>query len=110
MVDPSSNRATRPRPPGLRALGPEDPPTQIELGGHVYHRIEIFKHDSIAATALYQGPQGQVVCKFNRQHPWWRFVPMGWLGRWLAEREAEALRKLADLPAVPDELGLSGSK
>ena len=30
---------------------------------------------------------------------------MDWLGRWLAERERDALKRLADLPAIPDHRG-----
>src|SRR5205085_3317670 len=60
----------------------------------------VFKHDSWAATALYAGPAGRVVCKFNRQQPA-VVLPLRWLGRRLARREEAVLRRLGDLPNVP---------
>ena len=88
----------------FRALGKADPPEQVEIDGHPYRRVDILKHDSWAATALYQGPRGMVVAKFNRQQSvFW--LPMKWLGRRLAQREARMLQRLADLPNVPDYSG-----
>jgi hypothetical protein len=89
-----------PRPPLLRALGRNDPPEVVRIGGGVYRRAEIFKHDSWAATARYRGGQGDVVCKFNRVQSIFG-LPMGWLGRWLAHRESLALRRLAGLQGIP---------
>jgi hypothetical protein len=60
----------------------------------------VFKHDSWAATALYEDLLGQVVCKFNRTQRIGPF-PMGWLGRKLARNEREALVRLEDRPDVP---------
>jgi hypothetical protein len=97
-------RAARPRPPVLRALGRFDPPTEIELGEQRYERIDIFKHDSWAATARYQGPGGDVVCKFNRVQSIFG-VPMMWLGRWLAARERAMLHRLAGVRGIPAECG-----
>lgn len=94
----------RARPSWLRALGGAEPPRHIEINGDGYSRIEIFKHDSWAATARYEGPFGDVVCKFNRSEPIMG-VPMAWLGRRLAAREAWALNRLADLPGVPVPCG-----
>lgn len=95
----------RKRPPLLRALGSDDPPERVSVGGRPYDRVLIYKHDSWAATALYEGADGtRIVCKFNRQQPL-LVVPMKWLGRWLGQREARFLRQLADLDAVPDDLG-----
>jgi hypothetical protein len=100
----ADQRPVRPRPPLLRALGRDEPPDEIEADGHTYRLVRVFKHDSWAATALYDGPADPVVCKFNRRQrvgP----VPMGWLGRRLAARELHALHRLADLPGVPRPLG-----
>jgi hypothetical protein len=98
------NRSAKARPGILRALGPEEPPAMISLAGRDYRRVEVFKHDSWAATARYQGDHGDVVCKFNRVHPI-LLLPLGWLGRWLAQREAMALRHLAHLPGIPRDCG-----
>lgn len=94
----------RPRPPTLRALGRSEPPPQIEADGQTYRLVRVFKHDSWAATALYEGDAGLVVCKFNRQQAVGQ-VPLRWLGQRLAGREARALRRLADLPGIPRPLG-----
>jgi hypothetical protein len=99
-----SARAARPRPPVFRALGASDPPPEVVVDGKHYARTEIFKHDSWAATALYAGEHGRIVCKFNRVQPVLGF-PMTWLGRRLAERERRALQRLADLPQIPAPLG-----
>jgi hypothetical protein len=100
MKNRSANKAGRPRPRFLRALGKADPPLGIELDGYPYRRIDIFKHDSWAATALYEGERGKVVAKFNRRQSIFG-LPMHWLGRLLAAREALILQLLADLPNVP---------
>jgi hypothetical protein len=96
--------AVRPRPALFRALGADDPPVEIEVGGRPYRRAEILKHDSWAATALFEGPAGRVVCKFNRRQSLLG-VPMAWLGRALARHEARLLALLADLPNVPNLCG-----
>ena len=95
----------RQRPPLFRALGADEPPDEIELDGRSWRRVETFKHDSWAATALYRTGKGRAaVCKFNRREPIFG-LPMRWLGRALARREAAMLRRLADVPLVPDPLG-----
>jgi hypothetical protein len=98
------DRVARPRPPLFRALGPVEPPAEVVVDGRPYHRTETFKHDSWAATALYAGSSGRIVCKFNRVQSVLG-VPMSWLGRRLAEREHRALSRLADLPQIPTPLG-----
>lgn len=96
--------AARPRPPLFRALGPSDPPESVTVDGQHFTRVELFKHDSWAATALFEGPSGRIVCKFNRTQPVCG-LPMEWLGRRLAERERRALERLAELPTIPKPLG-----
>lgn len=97
-------KAVRPRPRLFRALGHDEPPDRIEIDGTGYRRLKIFKHDSYAATALYAGPAEKIVCKFNRQESILG-VPMKWLGRILARREAGVLLSLADLPGIPRACG-----
>lgn len=99
-----TNRTARPRPPLFRALGALEPPAEVVVDGRRYERIELFKHDSWAATALYSGTAGRIVCKFNRTQPVLG-IPTSWLGRRLAEREHRALSRLADLPQIPAPLG-----
>jgi hypothetical protein len=100
----AAERVARPRPPLFRALGAAEPPAEVVVDGRRYERIEIFKHDSWAATALYSGAAGRIVCKFNRTQSV-AGLPMMWLGRRLAEREHRALSRLADLPQIPTPLG-----
>lgn len=87
---------------------------EIEVDGRLYRRLEIFKHDSWAATAVYAladdastyavgggvRPSKRVVCKFNRQAPI-GLLPLRWLGRFLARRETAFLTKLEAVPGVP---------
>lgn len=101
----ANSRRTRPRPALFQALGHNAPPLEIEIGGAPYRRREVYKHDSWAATALYEGPGGQLaICKFNRQQSVFG-IPMGWLGRRLGQREARHLERLAGLPGIPPLLG-----
>ncbi|MBL8867508.1 MAG: hypothetical protein JNK93_18275 [Planctomycetia bacterium] len=96
--------SVRPRPAIFRALGTADPPATVEVDGETFHRDEIFKHDSWAATALYSNGRRRIVCKFNRMQPVGWFAT-DWIGRRLAARERAALERLADLPNVPKALG-----
>jgi hypothetical protein len=90
----------RPRPPLLRALGRSEPPGSLEIGGRAFRLVRVFKHDSWAATALYEGDTGQVVCKLNRVQPIGP-IPMRWLGRKLARNERAALTRLGGEPGIP---------
>lgn len=96
--------AVRSRPAILRALGTQEPPRQVVIGGRAYLFIKSFKHDSWAATALYANGDERIVCKFNRCHPILG-LPVRWLGSRLARREARSLEVLADLPQVPRLVG-----
>jgi len=98
------SRPVRPRPAWLRALGHDDPPFEIVIAGRSYRRVDIFKHDSWAATARYRGAKDEVVCKFNRVQPILG-LPMAWLGRRLAWREGWALRQLAGVRGIPKGCG-----
>lgn len=100
----------RSRPSLFRALGKNDPPEFVQIQGKTFRQVEIFKHDSWAATGVYQHEEEQVVCKFNRQQRI-GLLPMKWLGRILARRETILLKRLGELPNVPDwsgEVSLDG--
>jgi hypothetical protein len=103
-TDPNGRRM-RKRPAWLRALGNADPPATVRVSGRDYGLLTVFKHDSWAATALYADSLGErITCKFNRMQPVF-VIPMQWLGRILARREARFLRLLAPVPLVPDDMG-----
>ncbi|MFN0131331.1 MAG: hypothetical protein ACKVW3_02170 [Phycisphaerales bacterium] len=96
--------STKPRPRVFRALGRSEPPVFVVIDDNEYALVDCLKHDSWAATGIYQGPAGKVVCKFNRQQrigP----IPMTWLGRRLARREHGLLTLLAELKHVPRACG-----
>ncbi len=93
----------RPRPRWLKALGASEPPERIEIGGREFRQVELFEHDSWAATALYESVDGTapaVVCKFQRQQSLLG-LPIRWAGRWMARHEAGLIARLADLEGVP---------
>jgi len=103
MTALNSNTKSKERPKLFRALGNSNPPERIFIEDDVYQRIKIIKHDSWAATALYESndqiPVHKVVCKFNRTQPI-GLLPMRWLGRKLAQREYQMYHTLADLPGI----------
>lgn len=95
---------SRPRPATFRALGDADPPAEVEIGGAPFRCVEILKHDSWAATAIYASTAGKALCKFNRRQPILR-LPMAWLGRLLADRERHFHARLAGVVGIPAHLG-----
>src|SRR5436190_4708915 len=92
----SHRQLARRRPALLRALGNDEPPPVITVGDQRCELIEIFKHDSWAATALYQAAQGKMVVKFHRKHRLF-LLPAAWVGRSLARHEIRACRLLRDV-------------
>ena len=101
----AENATGRPRPPLLRALGYAEPPDVVHVDAAQFRHVTTFKHDSWAASALYEAENGtRIVCKFNRTQPILG-VPMRWLGRTLARRERYMLEELADEPLVPQPCG-----
>jgi hypothetical protein len=98
------SRPSRPRPALFRALGRAEPPVRVEIDGERYELDHVYKHDSWAATARYRGASGMVVCKLNRIQPILG-LPMRWLGKRLARREAAFLRRLDGLAGVPAGCG-----
>ncbi|APW64188.1 hypothetical protein [Paludisphaera borealis] len=110
QVEGRSPSRVKPRPRWLRALGDGSPPEQLEIGGGPHRLVEVFKHDSWAATALYAGPHGaRRVVKLHRRASAFG-VPLSWVGWLTARREHRLLRNLADLPGIPALAGpvLSG--
>lgn len=101
---PSSQMSGRPRPAILLAMGRAEPPLDVEIGAETYRRVRIFKHDSWAATALYENESQRIVVKFNRQQSILGF-PMRWLGRALARRESKMLHRLSSVVSVPAGCG-----
>ncbi len=104
MKTASSANPARSRPKLFRALGTDDPPTQIEVDNRTWYRTRIIKHDSWAATALYHSQdtpahRDRIVCKFNRTQPI-GLIPMRWLGKRLAHRESEMYRLLRDVNGI----------
>ncbi len=98
----------RTTPAYLRALGRNDPPAEFELNGGVYSLRRVFKHDFFAVTSLYEGAEGKVILKIGRQ-AWFAIVPLRWVGRILAGREAAALKRLKDVEGVPRLMGRWGT-
>jgi hypothetical protein len=96
--------AVKERSSTFRALGNDEPPKTVLADGKTYQLVEIYKHDSWAATAYYKAVDGAkeqdgIVCKFNRFAPIGP-IPMAWLGNILAEREMWFYNKLHDVDYV----------
>ena len=95
----------RPRPRWLQAMIGAEVPTRIEINSQPFTLRELYKHDSWAATGLFEGPDGRLaVCKFHRRQVVAGFW-VAWSGLWLARHEARLLDALADLPGVPKRCG-----
>lgn len=80
----------------------------MEIGGASFRLLEILKHDSWAATAIYATADApmprKALCKFNRRQPILA-IPMAWLGRLLAARERHFHARLAGVVGIPAHLG-----
>lgn len=94
----------QPRPAIFRALGHDDPPAVVEIAGETFRLHEILKHDSWAATGIYDSVSRRALCKFNRRQSILG-LPMRWLGRRLAARERSFMDRLAGIEGVPVSLG-----
>lgn len=103
--DTLSSEGTIPRrPPLFRAIGKEDPPPLLAIHEHSYRLIAILKHDSWAATALYESESESghpIACKFNRVSPLPLRVPATWIGKFLARREKGVLRLMEGHAGFP---------
>jgi hypothetical protein len=93
--------AVKDRPPWLRALGAGSPPESLQIAEAPHHLVEVFKHDSWAATALYEGPGGKLrVVKLHRRASAFG-VSLRWLGRHTARNEKQLLELLSGLKGIP---------
>jgi hypothetical protein len=91
---------------GFYACGKTGVPPQLDcLGGH-YVLEKVFKHDFLAATALYQigavrpGLPRKVVAKTSRQTHFC-LIPLGWLGRLVTRIEVRSLGRCEGISEVP---------
>jgi hypothetical protein len=91
----------------LRALGRAQPPATFYLNGNCYTHRKTFKHDFFAATALYDGPAGPVVLKIGHLAPLLG-LPCSWIGRFLAQHEAQLYGLLRGTKGVPHFVGRWG--
>lgn len=91
----------------LKALGKKPLPAEIEVAGRRYQQRRIFKNDFFAATAYYEGDDGKVVLKVQRQASFFGF-PLSWVGRILSAKEVAALTRLDGVPGVPRLIGRWG--
>ena len=105
-IHPSKPAASgpRPRPAIFRALGRSEPPPVVQIEGAAFRMIELLKHDSWAATAIYESADRKALCKFNRQQSILG-LPMRWLGRLLASRERAFHARLDGIPGIAPALG-----
>lgn len=98
----SSEALTRRRPDIFRALGAAEPPPVIGVAETEFALLKCLKHDSWAATAVYEDKNGRrLACKFNRCHPLPCGIPAHGLGAWLASREAKVMRDMSDVAGFP---------
>lgn len=91
----------------LKALGNKPLPADIEVAGRRYQLRRILKNDFFAATAFYEGDDGKVVLKVQRQASFFGF-PLSWVGRVLTAKEVAALTRLESIPGVPRLIGRWG--
>lgn len=91
----------------LKALGREELPERIVLGGRAYALERRFKHNSVSAVGLYAADGDRVVLKCYRRAPA-LVLPMAWAGRWMARHEAAMLRRVQDVAGVPRLRGRYG--
>ena len=95
----------------MRALGRENLPAQIQVGGTRYFHETTVKHDFWAATGFYAhvgDSNDRVVLKMGRTEPFLGLT-LEPVGRWLCRREVRIYRALSDVPNVPDLLGMYGA-
>lgn len=86
---------------------PAPPTEEITIAGATYRLVRVFKHDSYAATTLYQAvgatgvpPAHKIVVKFYRTQPFCG-LPMAWLGRLSRDHEQAIYAALAGVQGVP---------
>lgn len=105
MEDERSQPSPPRSPPNwLKALGRRALPERIDIDGEPYTLARTYKNDFFAITALYACGEQGVVLKAHRQAPCLG-IPMRWVGRMLARREAAAFQRLKGVEGVPAFLG-----
>ena len=96
----------RRRPAWLRALGHDEPPQQIRIAGKPYELVRKYKHDSWAATSLYEDAEGQrAIVKMSRRSSLFG-LPMRWAGKLLTRKERRVLQAMVEAPGIPRDLGM----
>jgi hypothetical protein len=93
---------------------PAPPPEEILIAGARYRLVRVFKHDSYAATTLYEAvgttggpPVDKIVVKLYRTQPFCG-LPMAWLGRLSRGHEQAIYAALAGVQGVPRWVGPVG--
>jgi hypothetical protein len=86
----------------------------LEIGGVGYRLVRVLKHDFFAATCLYESAAKpargrakiptKVVVKFGRSQDFCG-LPIGWVGKYLIDREEKIYKVLAGLDGLPLCLG-----
>ena len=84
----------------LTALGAASLSEELVVDARRFELRRVFKDDFFATTAMYEGDSGRVLFKVHRVAPFLG-LPLAWLGRVLANREATAFERLADVEGVP---------
>jgi len=100
----------------LFACGIGGLPKTAFIAGRQWMRVRTFKHDFFAATGLYEATDSitdsvnaprRIVLKINRIQSFLGF-PLGWIGRYLKQREYRLLQRLQSLDQIPQLLGEYG--
>ena len=103
---PARRSIPKARPAWLLAIGTAEPAAEVTISGRSFRLVEALKADAFALTARYRpadGGEDAVVKRCRTQAAFG--VPFRWLGRRLADRERFFHERLADLDAVPADLG-----
>jgi serine/threonine protein kinase len=96
-----------------RQLRGKELPSEFPFQDVVYQQRKLLKRDFYAAVGIYEHGNllsvlpRQVLLKIYHTDALWG-LPLGWLGRWLARREIDAYRALADVPGIPRMLATHG--
>lgn len=94
------DKPARNTPPFLTAMGRRHLPAEVKVADSIYRKQRVFKNDFFAVTALYCTDADSVILKVHRQAPL-GFIPLRWVGRLLAAREAAAFELLTEVQGVP---------
>ena len=84
----------------FRALGADELPPTVALGGRALRLEQTFTHGFAAAVGLYRCGDDAVVCKFHRRARFFG-IPLRGIGELLARYEAAALKQCEGLEGVP---------